>query len=122
MTITYESLLAEQTKHRAAFGKMLRSWRKANKWWVHDPARLAEQCGFRPVPYGLWQQLEDGAAGELQSVTFMALGELNRQPDIKSLGDRDGGHACWSAVEFWACYCGLRPVPPRWQGTVSNAQ
>lgn len=115
MTITYESLLADQAKHRAAFGWMLIRWRAANDWTCYGPARLAETRGFRPVPYGLWQQLERGTAGELQSVTFMALGELNQQAGIVPLGDWDGETTRWGPVEFWACYCGLRPVPARWR-------
>lgn len=112
--ITYETLLSEQAKHRAAFGQMLRDWRAANGWPIHGPAQLAERRGFRPVHYGLWQQLESGTAGELQSTTFMALGELNQQPGIVPLGDWDGETTRWGPVEFWACYCGLRPVPTRW--------
>lgn len=115
MSISYDSLLAEQAEHRAAFGWMLRRWTAANNWSTYDPARLAESRGFRPVPYGLWQQLERGTAGELQSVTFMALGELNQQPGIVPLGDWDGEATRWGPTEFWACYCGLRPVPARWR-------
>lgn len=114
MTINYESLLAEQAKHRVAFGWMLVRWRATNDWGIFSPAQLAESRGFRPVPYGLWQQLERGAAGELQSVTFMALGELNQQAGIVPLGDWDGETTRWGPTEFWACYCGLRPVPKRW--------
>lgn len=106
--ITYETLLAEYAKHRAAFGWMLCHWRAANNWGIYGPSRLAESRGFRPVPYGLWQQLESGAAGELQSATFMALGELNQQPDIAQI-------VGWGPTDFWACYCGLRPVPARWR-------
>ena len=113
--ITYEQLLAEQAEHRTAFGRMLCRWSAANGWTCYGPARLAEARGFRPVPYGLWQQLELGLAGELQSVTFMALGELNQQPDIVPLGDWDGETTRWGPTEFWACYCGLRPVPARWR-------
>ena len=112
--ITYEQLLAEQAKHRAAFGLMLCRWGAANGWTYYGPASLAEARGFRPVPYGLWQQLERGTAGELQSVTFMALGELNQQPGIVPLSDWDGETTRWGPTEFWACYCGLRPVPARW--------
>ena len=114
--ITYETLLAEQARHRAAFGQMLRRWRvAANGWTCYGPASLAELRGFRPVPYGLWQQLEQGLAGELQSTTFFALGELNHQPGIVPLGDWDGETTRWGPTEFWACSCGLRPVPARWR-------
>lgn len=113
MAINYESLLAEQVKHRAAFAWMLVRWRAANDWGIYGPSRLAERRGFRPVPYGLWQQMERGTAGELQSVTFMALGELNQHAPVP-LGDWDGETTRWGPTEFWACYCGLRPVPKRW--------
>lgn len=112
--ITYEQLLAEQDKHRTAFGWMLIRWRAANDWRVYDPAWLGEARGFRPVPYGLWQQLERGAAGELQSTTFMALSELNQHAPVP-LGDWDGETTRWGPTEFWACYCGLQPVPARWR-------
>ena len=114
MSISYDSLLAEQAKHRAAFGWMLRRWRAANNWSWYGPAQLAEARGFRPVPYGLWRELEDANAGQLQSTVFMALGELNQQPGIMQLGDWDGETTRWGPTEFWACYCGLRPVPARW--------
>jgi hypothetical protein len=112
--ITYEQLLAEQAEHRQAFGWMLIRWRAANDWGIYGPARLAERRGFRAVPYGLWQQLERGTAGELQSVTFMALGELNQHAAVP-LGDWDGEATTWTPTEFWACYCGLLPVPVRWR-------
>ena len=115
MSISYDSLLAEQAKHRAAFGWMLIRWRAANDWRVYDPARLAESNGFLAVSYGLWRRLELGAAGELKVATFMALGELNRQPGITWIGDWDGETTRWGPTEFWACYCGLRPVPARWR-------
>jgi hypothetical protein len=114
MTITYEALLAEQAKHRAAFGWMLIRWRAANDWGIYGPARLAERRGFRAVPYGLWHQLERGLAGELQTSTFMALGELNQRARVP-LGDWDGTTTIWTPMEFWACYCGLLPVPARWR-------
>lgn len=114
MVISYEGLLAEQSEHRKSFGWMLVRWRAVNDWGIYGPSRLAETRGFRPVPYGLWQQLERGAAGELQNVTFMALAELNQQPGIVPLGDWDGETTRWGPTEFWACYCGLRPVPARW--------
>lgn len=105
--MSYEALLAEQAEHRRAFGWMLIRWRAANDWTLYDPARLGETKGFRLVPYGMWQQLEQGRAGELQSSTFMALGELNRHAPVP-IGD-------WTPMEFWACYCGLLPVPARWR-------
>lgn len=115
MTISYENLVAEQTEQRAAFGQMLRRWRVANDWNIFGPSQLAETHGFRPVPYGIWQRLERGIAGELQSTTFMALGELNDLSNIVPLGDQDGVTTRWGATEFWACYCGLHPVPEQWR-------
>lgn len=113
--ITYESLLTEQAKHRAAFGRMLRGWRVANDWTFYGPAQLAEIRGFRPVSYGLWRKIENANAGQLQSTTFFALGELNQHAPVP-LGDWDGETTRWGPTEFWACYCGLRPVPARWGG------
>jgi hypothetical protein len=113
MTISYESLLAQRAEHHKAFGQMLRCWREANGWTSYDPSRLGETKGFRPVPYGLWQELEEGHAGVLQLDTFMALGETNAHASVPIVDPYRA--AIWTPPDFWSCYCGLLDVPEQWR-------
>ena len=77
--------------------------------------------------------IEQGKAGELRQRAFWQLWELNRRiasGDWGRIGDAElrrkleaatplGDEAApvWGPLEFWACYCGLRPVPPAFAST-----
>lgn len=127
MAMTYESLLASQEQAHKNFGSMMRLWRKRNKWTQYTAYMWSKEAGFEAISYGNLSVIEQGKAGELRQKAFFQLEELNRRlvtenwgtvknQEIKNqlkeskplIGD-DG--KVWDAVDFWACYCGFKPVP-----------
>lgn len=129
--ISYAELLANEEKNRSAFGRMLQSWRRSNGWTQYTACDWAKEVGFDAISYGNLSVIEQGKAGELRQKAFWQLGELNRRiaeqqwgpiktsllkervTAAKPLGDEEC--PVWSPLEFWACYCGLRPIPPAYQ-------
>ena len=125
--MNYESLLADQEASRKAFGAMLRSWRIKNKWTQYTACKWAKEARFEVISYGNLSFIEQGKAGELRQKAFFQLQELNRRIAVKDFGnvrtqeikdklqnaiplvDDDGKP--WDAVDFWACYVGLKPIP-----------
>jgi hypothetical protein len=89
------------------------------------------------ISYGNLSVIEQGKAGELRQRAFWQLWELNRRiasgdwgpvgdvelrdklEDAIPLGDEDAPG--WGPLELWACYCGLRPVPPAFTATAAPA-
>ena len=85
------------------------------------------------ISYGNLSVIEQGKAGELRHRAFWQLWELNRRiasgdwghvgdPELRQklegatpLGDEAA--PVWGPLEFWCCYCGLRPVPPAFAST-----
>jgi hypothetical protein len=133
MAITYAELLERQHQSRPAFGRMLLNWRRRNGWTKYTACNWAKEVGFEMISYGNLSVIEQGKAGELRQKVFWQLGELNRRIDAKEwgkllnkaikqklkgavpLGDNDC--PIWSALEWWACYCGLREVPEAFRTT-----
>jgi hypothetical protein len=126
----YEELLARQEASRLAFGRMLLNWRRRNGWTQYTACTWAKAIGepSMVISYGNLSVIEQGKAGELRQKSFWQLGELNRRIDAREwgrFGDAalrakleaaiplgDEGSPVWGPLEFWACYCGVRPVPP----------
>lgn len=135
MAITYAELLERQEENRAAFGRMLLNWRRTNGWTQYTACSWAEAIGEPSlvISYGNLSVIEQGKAGELRQRAFWQLWELNRRiasGDWGRIGDaelrrklegatpiRDDAAPVWGPLEFWACYCGLRPVPPAFAST-----
>ena len=127
---SYEELLARQEASRLAFGRMLLNWRRRNGWTQYTACTWAKAIGepSMVISYGNLSVIEQGKAGELRQKSFWQLGELNRRIDAREwgrFGDAalrakleeaiplgDEGCPVWGPLEFWACYCGVRPVPP----------
>lgn len=117
------------TAERIAFGRMLKSWRIQMGWTQYTAWTWAQAADFEMISYGNLSILEQGTAGELRHKAFLQLEELNRRISRRDfsgvterrlrdrleasfpLGDDDA--PTWSAVEFWACYVGRRPIPQR---------
>jgi hypothetical protein len=126
---SYEELLARQEASRLAFGRMLLNWRRRNGWTQYTACTWAKAIGepSMVISYGNLSVIEQGKAGELRQKSFWQLGELNRRIAAKEwgrFGDAalrekleaaiplgDEGCPVWGPLEFWACYCGVRPVP-----------
>jgi hypothetical protein len=126
---SYEELLARQGASRLAFGRMLLNWRRRNGWTQYTVCTWAKAIGepSSVISYGNLSVIEQGKAGELRQRSFWQLGELNRRIAAREwgrfgdaalrkkleaaipLGDSD--NPVWGPLEFWACYCGIRPVP-----------
>lgn len=129
--MTYESLMAAQQASHQAFGAMLRSWRIKNNWTQYTVHKWAKEAGFEAISYGNLSVIEQGKAGELRQKAFFQLEELNRRlatqnySNVKSqeikekLRDAqplvDDSGKLWDAVDFWACYCGLKSIPLEYQ-------
>ena len=127
---SYEELLARQEASRLAFGRMLLNWRRRNGWTQYTACTWARAIGepSMVISYGNLSVIEQGKAGELRQKSFWQLGELNRRIAAREwgrFGDAplrekleaaiplgDEGSPVWGPLEFWACYCGVRPVPP----------
>jgi hypothetical protein len=126
---SYEELLARQETSRLAFGRMLLNWRRRNGWTQYTVCNWAKAIGepSSVISYGNLSVIEQGKAGELRQRSFWQLGELNRRIAAREWG-RFGDAALrkkleaamplgdsevpvWGPLEFWACYCGIRPVP-----------
>jgi len=106
---------------------MLRSWRIRNNWTQYTVHKWAKEAGFEAISYGNLSVIEQGKAGELRQKAFFQLEELNRRlanknfsnvksqeikeklKDAKPLVDDTG--KIWDAVDFWACYVGLKSIP-----------
>lgn len=117
------------TAERIAFGRMLKSWRIQMGWTQYTAWNWSLAADFEVISYGNLSILEQGTAGELRHKAFLQLEELNRRISRRDfsgvterrlrdrleasfpLGDDDA--PTWSAVEFWACYVGRRPIPQR---------
>ena len=126
---SYEELLARQEASRLAFGRMLLNWRRRNGWTQYTACTWAKAIGepSMVISYGNLSVIEQGKAGELRQKSFWQLGELNRRIAAKEWGRfgdaalrekleaaiplEDEGCPVWGPLEFWACYCGVRPVP-----------
>ena len=126
---SYDSLVLQQQSSRVVFGRMLLNWRRRNGWTQYTACHWAEAIGDPKlvISYGNLSVIEQGKAGELRQRAFWQLWELNRRiasgdwgvvgdvelrPKLKGaipLGDDDA--PVWGPLEFWACYCGLRPAP-----------
>jgi transcriptional regulator with XRE-family HTH domain len=135
--MTYESMMAAQQAAHQAFGAMLRSWRIQNKWTQYTAHNWAKEAGFETISYGNLSVIEQGKAGELRQKAFFQLEELNRRliarnwgnvktqkikeklKDAKPLVD-DNGKA-WDAVDFWACYVGMKPIPANFGGGTDDS-
>jgi len=127
VAITYAELLERQEANRSGFGRMLLNWRRRNGWTQYTACSWAEEAGFDTISYGNLSVIEQGKAGELRQKAFWQLAELNRriaEQDwgmVKTQAIKQklegaiplGDAACpiWTALELWACYCGLREVP-----------
>ena len=127
---SYDELLARQETSRLAFGRMLLNWRRRNSWTQYTACSWAKAIGepSMVISYGNLSVIEQGKAGELRQRSFWQLGELNRRIAAREwgrFGDAalrekleaaiplgDEGSPVWEPLEFWACYCGVRPVPP----------
>jgi len=131
--LSYAELLETQEASRGAWGRMLLNWRRRNGWTQYTACSWAEEAGFEAISYGNLSVIEQGKAGELRQKAFWQLGELNRRIVEKDWGPVKtqaikeklegaiplGDEACpvWTALEFWACYCGLRDVPEAFLST-----
>lgn len=124
-------LLSRQEQARLGFGAMIRHWRVRCGWTQYTVCNWAKEAGFEAISYGNLSVIEQGKAGELRQKSFFQLQELNRRIAQKDygrivtaelrervccgipLGDQDV--PVWGALEFWACYAGLRDVPAAFQ-------
>jgi len=116
----YEVLIQQQEESRGVFGRMLLNWRRRNGWTQYTACSWAEAIGEPSlvISYGNLSVIEQGKAGELRQRAFWQLWELNRRIASGDWG-RIGDDAApvWGPLEFWACYSGLRPVPPAFAST-----
>jgi transcriptional regulator with XRE-family HTH domain len=133
VAITYAELLEQQGPNRSGFGRMLLNWRRRNGWTQYTACSWAEEAGFETISYGNLSVIEQGKAGELRQKAFWQLAELNRRiaeqewGTVKSQAIKqklegaiplgDGDCPIWTALELWACYCGLRQVPAAFLAT-----
>lgn len=115
------------TDSRVAFGRMLKNWRRCNGWTQYTVCNWAKEAEFDAISYGNLSVIEQGKAGELRQKAFFQLAEMNRriaEQDWGPVKNQDikhrlkgaspiGDDACsvWTALEFWACYTGMRKVP-----------
>jgi len=122
-----QTITRRQQASRKAFGAMLLCWRRRNGWTQYTAGTWAQQAGFATISSGNLSVIEQGKAGELRQKCFWQLWELNRRIAQKEWGEAlepaiaaklqeaipigDSSCPLWGPVEFWACYCGLRPVP-----------
>ncbi|MBD2549601.1 hypothetical protein H6G65_08375 [Microcystis elabens FACHB-917] len=113
-------LIQQQEESRGVFGRMLLNWRRRNGWTQYTACSWAEAIGEPSlvISYGNLSVIEQGKAGELRQRAFWQLWELNRRIASGDWG-RIGDDAApvWGPLEFWACYSGLRPVPPAFAST-----
>ena len=135
-SLSYTGLVEQQEASREAFGRMLLNWRLRHGWSLNTACRAAADTNVEALPYGTLAKIEKGEAGELKREAFFQLAELNRrvaESDWGRVADKklhplleqakpigDTNLAVWRAVEFWACYCGLRPVPVELQSPPSE--
>ncbi len=109
--------------------------RRHNGWTQYTACTWAEAIGEPKllISYGNLSVIEQGKAGELRHRTFWQLWELNRRiasGDWGHVGDAELRHKLegatpigdeaapvWGPLEFWSCYCGLRPLPPAFDST-----
>jgi hypothetical protein len=133
MTLTYAELVEQAEAHREVFGRMLLSWRRRNGWTQYTACHWGQEVGFEMISYGNLSVIEQGKAGELRQKAFWQLGELNQRIAAQDWGPIQtrllkervmaaeplGDTECpvWGPLEFWACYCGLRPVPESYRQT-----
>lgn len=135
-SLSYLELVEQQQASREAFGRMFLHWRLRNGWSLNTACRAAADTNVETLPYGTLAKIEMGEAGDLRRGEFFQLAELNRRvaesdwgrvteqklrpvlEQAKPIGNTD--LAVWGAVEFWACYCGLRPVPEELQSPPSE--
>jgi hypothetical protein len=132
---TLATITGRQQASRQAFGAMLLNWRRRCGWSQYTASSWAEAIGQPKlvISPGNLSVIEQGKAGELRQKCFWQLWELNRRIARREWGSgleptvaeklRSaiplGDPACplWGPVEFWACYCGLRPVPAAFRVT-----
>jgi transcriptional regulator with XRE-family HTH domain len=122
---------AQVETSRAAFGSMLRRWRKQQGWTQYTACHWAKAAGFETISYGNLSVIEQGTAGDLRAKAFLQLAEINERlaardfgviQDVKLKALVEGaaplaeseGDAIWGAEDFWRCYQGLAPVPERY--------
>ena len=135
-SLRYLELVEQQEASRKAFGRMFLNWRLRCGWSLDTACRAAADTNVETLPDGTLAKIEQGEAGELKREVFFQLAELNRRvaesdwgrvtekklhpllEQAKPIGDPN--LAVWGAVEFWACYCGLRPVPMELQSPPSE--
>ena len=135
-SLSYTELVEQQETSREAFGLMLLNWRLRCGWSLDTACRAAADTKVETLAYGTLAKIEKGEAGDLRREEFFQLAELNRRvaqsdwshvtekklhpllEQAKPIGDTN--LAVWGAVEFWACYCGLRPVPVELQSPPSD--
>jgi hypothetical protein len=110
---------------------MLLNWRKHNGFTQYTVCNWAKEAGFEAISYGNLSVIEQGKAGELRQKAFFQLAEMNRRISERDWGpikDQDikarlenaapiGDNECqaWGALEFWACYTGMRDIPKAYQ-------
>jgi hypothetical protein len=135
-SLRYLELVEQQEASRKAFGRMFLNWRLRCGWSLNTACNAAADTNVETLPDGTLAKIEQGEAGELKREEFFQLAELNRRvaesdwgrvtekklhpllEQAKPIGDPN--LAVWGAVEFWACYCGLRPVPMELQSPPSE--
>lgn len=114
-------------EHRIAFGEMLKTWRLLNGWTQYTCCTWAKEAGFSAISYGNLSVIEQGKAGELRQKAFFQIAEINRRVAERDWGNvktqeiklrledsrpiGDDNCPVWTALELWACYTGMRPVP-----------
>ncbi len=125
----------QQEESRGIFGRMLLNWRRRNGWTQYTACSWAEAIGEPSlvISYGNLSVIEQGKARELWQRAFWQLKELNRRISAGDWGRIGGAELrrklegaspigdeaapVWGPLEFWTCYCGLRPVPPAFAST-----
>ena len=127
MPSTYSRLLASQSEHAKAFGRMLRQWRAINGWTQYTAESWAAEAGFLTHGHGSMSELENGKLKAPGLKAFLFLHEVNRRVaaedwigvttrklkdalvDSRPILDADGQP--WSIPQWWAAHKGLEPIP-----------
>ena len=128
MSTTYSLVQEAQAAAASEFGRMLRRWRMANGWTQYTAKRWATEAGLHDlVRHSGLSELERAVTRSPRNVVFLSLANLNlliaekrfngvRSRDLMDQleGSRpivDDNGVPWGPTEFWACHCGLLPVP-----------
>lgn len=114
---------------REVFGRTLKIWRLRNGWTQKTAQHWAESAGFPKVTDAVWNGLENANTPHPQPGTFVLLALLNQRMADEDYGTiqqrrlmdrvkdaeaiRNLDDSPWSATDFFAHFCGLKP-PPQW--------